>query len=159
MLDRLNILKEYNMATAKKIPTIAQWVASFNRALTSLTKNIGILQVSILIKQKSPFNFPRTRVSPEKQLIIVIRDLFNAITIANQIQDVLLANGVPIDKVKSLMVDAVIMLKSTFIGQISRYDQAETLLKNPSKLASIVSIDIERIKNWVTTNIVPLIKK
>ena len=147
------------MATAKKIPTIAQWVTSFDTALTDLTKNINILAQSILIKQRSPFNFPRTQIPPEKQLGIVLGYLFNAITIANQIQDVLLANGVPVDKVKSLMVDAVIMLKSTFIGKISTPQQAETLLKNPSNLASIVSIDIVRIKNWVTTNIKPLIKK
>jgi hypothetical protein len=90
---------------------------------------------------------------------IVLGYLFNAITIANQIQGVLLANGIPVEKVKTLMVDAVIMLKSTFIGQISTPKQAETLLKNTSKLASIVSIDIVRIKDWVNKNIKPLIKK
>ena len=146
------------MATAKKIPTIAQWVTSFDNVLTDLTKNIKILELSILLKKRNPYNFPRTQMPPEKQLIIVLAYANSAVTIANQIQDVLLSNGVPIDKVKSLMVDAVKMLRSTFAYKISTPAQAEALFKNTSQLASIVSIDIVRIKNWVTTNIVPLIK-
>ena len=147
------------MATTVKPLTISQWLTQFDRAMSTLEEQLSLMIDAIILKQRSPFNFPRTKKTPDQLFPYLVSALYTAISIALQIQDVLLNNGIPKDKVVTLMVDANKMLNSTTVVKLYQDPKlADTVLKDLTKIKLILSGDLLRIKNWVTENIRPLIK-